>query len=286
LTQRAVDIVLPTFARPHTVAYAIRSVLAQTHGDFTLQVVGDGCDDATEAIVRAERDPRVRFQRFPKAMGFGYVHRNRVLARADAPFVAYMTDDDLWFPDHLERGLAQLEERGLGLVAFRSIQVKHPDVLDPYFFAFDWRLLGAGRFLRHWFMGAVGCIHRRSVFDAVGYWDDHLFRFGDRDFYNRVRVSEVPSAYVPHPTVLRFYAQHWDPRYVEGALPPQAAYLQKLQDASWRQQVYDALAEPARSWAVRRRQARDFLAFGIRSGPKFARFWWQKLGSPARPAPP
>jgi glycosyltransferase involved in cell wall biosynthesis len=275
----AVDVILPTFRRPHTIGYAIRSVLRQSHKRFTLHVVGDGCDAETEAVVRSFDDPRVRFRRFPKGTGFGYVHRNVVLKESSAPYIAYMTDDDLWFPDHLERGVARLQDGNLGLVAFRSIQVRYPDVLDPYFFAFDWRLGPPSVYLRNWFMGSVNCVHRRAVFEQVGYWNDRLFRFGDREFYNRVRTSPVPSQYVEDVTVLRFYAQHWDPKYVRMEQPPQAQYLERLQDPGWRDAIDRAL-QGSRGWTVRRRQLTDFFAFAMRSGPKFARFWYQKLLSP------
>ncbi len=218
----AVDVVLPTYRRPHTIGFAIASVLRQTHRSFTLHVVGDGCSAETEAVVRAFDDARVRFRRFPKAAGFGYVHRNVVLKESDAPYVAYMTDDDLWFPDH---------------------------------------------------------VHRRDVFRQVGYWNDRLFRFGDREFYNRVRTSAVPSRYLERVTVLRFYAQYWDGRYAPTGPPPQREYLETIQDPAWREAVHAALGAH-RDWGVRRRQAADFFAFALRSGPKFARFWYEKLRSP------
>lgn len=276
---------LATHCRPHTVASAITSVLEQSHRELTLHVVGDGCDDRTETIVRSFDDPRVRFSRFPKAMGFGYAHRNTVLRACDAPFVAYMTDDDLWFPDHLESGLRLLEERALALVAFRSAQVRFPDQLDPFFFAFDWQLGPFSLWLRNWFTGAVGCVHRREVFDHVGYWDETLFRFGDRDFYHRVRTSSLPSAYENHVTVLRFYAQHWDPRYRLVAAPPQGAWLARLRDPGFREGIEAALAGP-RGWRARSHQAADFCAFGARSGPRFLRFLAHKAraainGNPA-----
>jgi hypothetical protein len=71
-----VDVILPTHRRPHTIAYAIQAVLGQTYPNFVLHVVGDGCDAETEAIARSFTDPRVRFHRFAKAMGFGYANRN------------------------------------------------------------------------------------------------------------------------------------------------------------------------------------------------------------------
>lgn len=281
-----VDVVLPTHARPHTIAWAIASVLGQSEARLALHVIGDGCDDATEAAVRAAADARVSFSRFPKAMGFGYANRNLVLARTRAPYVAYMSDDDLWFPDHLESALGALGRRRLDLVALRSGQVRFPDQPDPFFFAFDWRVPVLSPFLRRWFMGAVNCVHRRSVFDTVGYWNDGLFRFGDREFYNRVRASALPSAYLEHVTVLRFYAQHWDPRYARVAEPPQKRYLEKLRDPAWVEGFRAAARGRTRPAAVRGWQLGDFTRFALRSGPKFVRFGWQRLRSaPPQPTP-
>jgi hypothetical protein len=120
-------------------------------------------------------------------------------------------------------------------------------------------------------------VHRREVFDSVGYWDDRLFRFGDREFYNRVRVATGRSAYVDEINVLRFYAQHWDRRYASGAPPPQRRYLELLADAGWRDAFRARSRRGPRGAGVRARQLADFADFGWRSGPRFVRFWWQKL---------
>ena len=272
----AVDVILPTHRRPHTIACSIAAVLRQTYPHLTLHVVGDGCDDATEATVRAVGDARVRFHRFAKGRGFGYANRNRVLRDTAAPVIAYANDDDLWFPDHLERGLSELERRHLDLVAFRSVHVQVPDLLDPHFFAFDWQAGRGSTFLRNWFMGAGTLVHRRSVFERAGYWNDRLFRFGDREFFNRVRGSGVPSAYVDVVTVLRFYAQHWEDHYQRCGAPPQRRYLAQLGEPDWRQQVRAAAAPGRRGLAIRRRQIADFGRFALRSGPKFIRFWYER----------
>jgi glycosyltransferase involved in cell wall biosynthesis len=272
-----VDVILPTHRRPHTIEYAIRSVLAQTHAALRLHVVGDGCDERTEAVARGTGDARVSFHPFPKGRGFGYENRNVVLRAAGAPFVAYVNDDDLWLPDHLERALRELTTTGAALVALRSCHVQDPDRLDPHFFAFDWQGPFARRFLRHWFMGAVNCVHRREVFAAAGWWNGRLTRFGDREFYNRVRTSGLAARYVDHVTVLRFYAQHWDGRYGALAEAPQRRYLPLLADPAWRERLREAARRGPRPWSVRREQWADFLRFGLRSGPKFARFWFQKF---------
>ncbi len=275
----AVDVILPTFCRPHTVAFAIQSVLEQSHANLRLHVVGDGCDLATETIVRGFADPRVSFRRFPKGRGYGYANRNAVLRETTAPFIAYMCDDDLWFPDHLERGLHVLRTQALDLVAVRSVAVQYPDLVDPYFFAFDWQSGFAQRFLRPWVTGGVNCIHRRSVFDTVGYWNDSLYRFGDREFYNRVRRSLETRA-VDDVTFLRFYARHWDHRYRPDEAPPRSHYAAKVRDRAFRDAVQEQAKPGPRSGDVRMRQWRDFMSFGFQSGPKFLRFLWERQMEP------
>jgi glycosyltransferase involved in cell wall biosynthesis len=78
----SVDILLPTYRRSHTLGFAIESVLNQTHRDFLLHIIGDGCPDETESVVRGFDDPRIRFQRFPKSPGFAYGIRRQPEGRA------------------------------------------------------------------------------------------------------------------------------------------------------------------------------------------------------------
>jgi glycosyltransferase involved in cell wall biosynthesis len=272
-----VDIILPTYRRPHTIGYAIEAVRRQTYASWQLHVIGDGSNEATTNVVRAFTDSRIHFHWFPKAHGFGYAHRNTVLRQTNGEFVAYATDDDLWFPEHLAMGIEALGS-GLDLAAFRSAHVAFPDHLNPYFFAYDWRSPSVEWLLR-WFVGAVECVHRRSVFDTVGYWNDELFRFGDREFHNRVRRSGLPTRYFDMVTVLRFYAMHWDAHYAEGEAPPQEAYLDRIGDTDWTGRLRESARPGRRSPRVRRDQIADFMRFGMKSGPKFARFWWQKWRS-------
>lgn len=234
-------------------------------------MVGDGCGDDTAAAVSAIGDPRIRYTRFPKAPGFGYANRNAVLRAGTAPLIAYMTDDDLLFPDHLERALAALERTGRALVALRAAQVRFPDTLDPHFFPFDWRLGRFSRFLRDGFVGSANLVHRRSLFDRVGYWDESLRRFGDREFYRRARRAGE-SAFVDETTLLRFFAANWDRRYPELAEPPQAAYVERMRDPAWRDDVRRRAAAEARGWRERSAQIRDFASFAVRSGPRFLKF--------------
>src|SRR5438552_18910900 len=56
-----VSVVIPTKNRPDLLRNALDSVLAQTFADYEIIVVVDGPDPATEELLRAEPDPRLRF---------------------------------------------------------------------------------------------------------------------------------------------------------------------------------------------------------------------------------
>jgi glycosyltransferase involved in cell wall biosynthesis len=283
-----VDVVLPTHRRPHTLPFAIESVLAQTYPHLRLHVISDGLDPATEAVVSSFGDPRLHFSAFPKGPGFGYANRNVVMRGLTGRWVAYMNDDDLLFADHLATAVDALRA-GPELVALRPCAVHFPDTVDPHFFAFSWRGPLGTRFLRHWFMGSVNCVHERRLFERVGGWNEALSRFGDREFYNRARRG-ARSHYLDRITILRFYALHWDRRYGRVGEPPQVRYVRLVRDPEWMEAVRRAAAAVP-SWDSRRRQLGDVLAFGLRSGPRFLRFGWELLGpgsgrgrrAPARP---
>lgn len=84
-----------------TIGPAIRSVLAQTRGDFELVVVDDGSVDGTPAVVRDFlADERVRLLERPH--GGAAAARAAGIAAGTAPLVSLIDSDDLWMPGYLE----------------------------------------------------------------------------------------------------------------------------------------------------------------------------------------
>src|SRR5215212_6860014 len=96
-------VLLPVTRPPLLLPCAIESVLEQAIGDFDLCVICDGAPPETVACAEeyARRDPRVKVLVFPKGERHGEAHRHTALSDSAARYVAHITDDDLWFPDHL-----------------------------------------------------------------------------------------------------------------------------------------------------------------------------------------
>lgn len=103
-------VLIPTHDHGRTLEYALRSALGQTVADVEVFVVGDGVPDVTRQVVAAftAKDPRVRFWDNPKGPRHGEIHRHKALAEARGDIVCYLSDDDLWAPDHVATVLALL----------------------------------------------------------------------------------------------------------------------------------------------------------------------------------
>jgi glycosyltransferase involved in cell wall biosynthesis len=119
-------VLLPVNRPPHFLPNAVGSVLAQTVSDFELLIVCDGAPSATVECAREfeRRDPRVKVLVFPKGARVGEDHLHAALTSACGAFVAYLEDDDLWFPNHLE----ELEKLFQTVDFGHTIHVRgHPD---------------------------------------------------------------------------------------------------------------------------------------------------------------
>ena len=97
-------VLIPTFNHGPTLRHSVGSALEQTVSDIEVFIVGDGVPDVTREIVAdlMEHDERVRFFDNPKGPRTGELHRHRALAEARGEIVCYLSDDDLWLPDHVE----------------------------------------------------------------------------------------------------------------------------------------------------------------------------------------
>ena len=101
----AATVLIPTHDHGPTLRYSVESALRQSMSDIEIFIVGDGVDDLSRSVIAelTRKDGRVRFFDFPKGERHGEASRHLALQEARGEMVAYLSDDDLWFPEHLER---------------------------------------------------------------------------------------------------------------------------------------------------------------------------------------
>jgi len=102
-----VTVLTPTYNRSACLPDAIRSVLGQQLQDWEMLVINDGGADVRD-IVEGFGDERLRYWSRPENTGKAAC-LNFGLARARGRYIAYLDDDDLWYPNHLSTLVAALE---------------------------------------------------------------------------------------------------------------------------------------------------------------------------------
>lgn len=204
-----VSVLMPTHDRSDLIGHAIGAVLRQSAGDFELLVVGDGCTDRTAAVVAGFDDPRIRWFDLPKGPGFAYANRNVALREARGELIGFAADDDLLFPDHLERLSAAFSDPAVSWAYSRPLWVSKRGVVVP---ASD-DLAQPDQF--HAFMHVgnslpASCVmHRRACFEEAGYWPEDATNCGDWDLWTRILAAAGQGGlrYLREPTTLHFRAR-------------------------------------------------------------------------------
>jgi glycosyltransferase involved in cell wall biosynthesis len=106
-----------------TILDCVRSVVAQSIGDWRLVLLDDGSVDGGADLVAAVRDPRITLVRGRENLG-PPVRLNELTELVDTPFLARMDGDDLMHPRRLERSLDALAtDPGLSFVCGHAVSI-------------------------------------------------------------------------------------------------------------------------------------------------------------------
>lgn len=99
-----VQLIIPTHNHPETLQWSIKSAQEQTISSVRIVVIGDGVSDDSRDVVQKimQEDSRVHFIDKPKAKRHGEEYRHETIEQFNEPLIAYLGDDDLLFPNHLE----------------------------------------------------------------------------------------------------------------------------------------------------------------------------------------
>jgi glycosyltransferase involved in cell wall biosynthesis len=204
---------MPAYKRPHFIAEAIESLLAQTHADWRLHISENGPGGGgVEAAVRPYlHDPRIDFRPTGEVVPAA-ANWTRTLQAGSAPYFSVLQDDDKWDPDFLERRVAFLDRhpqvgwlfsgerqidqdgREIAIEQVRALpskdisQVLPQGVYQPREFIramYDNHLGG----IHTPSMSSLGVMSRRSALDAVGPYFDGSFPFYFYDVHLYLRMA-------------------------------------------------------------------------------------------------
>ena len=186
-----VSVIIPTYNRRAMVREAIDSVLAQTATSFELIVVDDGSTDGTGedlARVGAERADIIHVERM--ANRGPAAARNRGVAMARAPLVAFLDSDDTWLPKKLARHLEFMRENpGCAISQTDETWIRNGRRVNP---GLRHRKRAGDFFvesLRTCLISPSALLMRKELFDSIGGFDEDMRAAEDYDLWLRILVE-------------------------------------------------------------------------------------------------
>jgi GT2 family glycosyltransferase len=196
-----VSVLLRTKDRPGFLAEALDSLRRQTFTDFETVLVNDG--GPIPAALLEPAPGRALRVLVPPAPGGRTRALNTGLAAARGTYVAYLDDDDLYLPAHLDtlvRFLDGSEEYRAAYTSVRQIeQVLGDDgrYRDGREITVYGRPFDAARLLYKNDIPLIGLAHRRALAEEAGGFDETFDQFEDWDFLIRLsartRFHHLPA---------------------------------------------------------------------------------------------
>ncbi len=174
------------FNRRELVARALESVSAQTFTDYEIIVVDDASTDATWEYLGSEwKEAPLRRLRHRINSGVSAA-RNTAIEAARGDWIALLDSDDEWMPEKLEVQMAALAESGLAVCHTDEIWIRNGVRVNPH----KHHAKQGGRIFQHALPRCIispsSLLLRRSVFDAIGLFDESLPACEDYELFLRL----------------------------------------------------------------------------------------------------
>ncbi len=198
----AVSVIMPAYGVADLVGEALASLQRQGFADWEAIVVDDGSpDDVAGALAAFAGDARIRLLRTDNR-GVA-VARNRGIAAARAPLIAFLDGDDAYEPDYLAVMVDAIADPGVGLVSCDATIVGQVAMAGQLFSARTAQVppVTLARVLSRTFNVFTAAMVRRDAVTAVGGYDPGMRTAEDFDLWVRILEAGWRASYVARPLV-------------------------------------------------------------------------------------
>lgn len=179
-----VSVIIPTHNRNNLLKRAIQSVFDQTFKDYEIVVV----DDTWETIKISNDYPTVRFLHIPQTP-YPAVSRNAGIKVSNGKYIAFLDDDDIWYPEKLQKQIDILENfPEIGLVCSNGNVGKDLYIKRNVTHKLDMlpqEIMGD-------FVVTSSCVIRKELLEKTGLYNP-LYLCEDYDF--SIRFAAVTQIY-------------------------------------------------------------------------------------------
>jgi len=215
-------VIIPTYNRPGMLREALASLVTQTFRNFETIVINDGGVDVGASVNSLNPEAPIRYFQ-SEARGGQSTARNLGLQKAKGKYIAFLDDDDLYLPKHLETLVSVLETTHFEVAytdAYKTSQNssdgKYHNINIEIPFSEDFN---RDRLLVCNYIPMLTLMHKKSLLRKVGVFDEELDILEDWDLIIRLSM-EVSFCHIPKATC-KFTVRLGDAGHVNSSLARQ-----------------------------------------------------------------
>lgn len=197
-----ISVIITTKNRLSYLQKAIASVKEQTYTNWELIIVNDNSTDGTTEYLA--NDPTLTAINISKSKGGNHA-RNRGIDKVQGEYVAFLDDDDQWYPEKLELQLEKINRDkshfcDCGLNVYRPDDTFVKYILTPMKYPND----NLKSIMYNSFNGSTsGIMVKRSTILEVGGFDEQIYAMQEYDLairlmYRGIKVSRVNKPLVKY----------------------------------------------------------------------------------------
>lgn len=193
----SVAVVVPHFNRPDLVRDALLSIHAQTIKPAEILLVDDGSSPQNQDKLRS-LSHLATIIISPQNAGISAA-RNLGAHHARAQWLAFLDDDDLWFPDKQERQIRYLESHPDVQALGGGATIRDADGHEEYWGEANTYEITLAHALCYTASMSPSLLIRRDVFLKIGGFDTHLRHMEDYEFGIRLLASGCKTHFLAEP---------------------------------------------------------------------------------------
>ena len=199
--QPLASVIIPTKSRPEMLVEAVQSVLNQTYPNVEIVVVNDGGTEVQQVLNPLNTKGNIVYLSHPQTLDRSAA-RNTGIRAARGKYIAYLDDDDIYYPNHIET-LVKFIENSEYKIAYTDAVMAQQEKQNgeyvtvqrsvPYSLDFD-----NDKILVSNCTPNLCLIHEKSCLDEVGLFDESLSTHEDWDLiirlsrkFNIVHIKET-----------------------------------------------------------------------------------------------
>ena len=155
-------------------------------------VINDGGDVDVESLLRHRKSPKIKCHKLKENMGHAAV-LNEGVRRSKGRFIAYLDDDDVYYPNHLELLLNALRQ-GKSRIAYSNTKMVSGTMADGRFRAEGikgcWNVeYDKNKLIADNFISNLSVLHEKSMFSEVGLFVEDLRVVMDWELWLRASLT-------------------------------------------------------------------------------------------------